>query len=107
MSKTGQEMSGNEPYLVKNKSGLDLVLFTPSQLQEFFKEDGRSNHPTTPPHPYTAAKHPQSIPSSKMPAWATTSFEALASALELRMAHAGTEPAVTWNPSSRRWRRRR
>lgn len=34
-------MYGNEPYLVKNKSTVELVLFHPDQVQDFFKEDAR------------------------------------------------------------------
>ncbi|KAJ5974660.1 hypothetical protein N7481_011870 [Penicillium waksmanii] len=34
-------MCGEEPYLVRNKSKLELVLHTPAQMRDFFKDDGK------------------------------------------------------------------
>lgn len=41
LSKEGEAMYGNEPYLVKNRATRELVLFHPDQVRDFFKEDAR------------------------------------------------------------------
>ncbi|OJI99540.1 hypothetical protein ASPVEDRAFT_81154 [Aspergillus versicolor CBS 583.65] len=41
LSKAGQAMSGDDPYLLRNKSKRDLVLHTPAQMRDFFKGDGK------------------------------------------------------------------
>lgn len=41
LSKDGEALCGTEPYLVKNKSTVELVLFHPNQVRDFFKEDAR------------------------------------------------------------------
>lgn len=41
LSKAGQAMSSDDPYLLRNKSKRDLVLHTPAQMRDFFKGDGK------------------------------------------------------------------
>lgn len=44
LSKDGEALCGTEPYLVKNKSTVELVLFHPNQVRDFFKEDARCTY---------------------------------------------------------------
>ncbi|KAJ9293178.1 hypothetical protein DTO271G3_8122 [Paecilomyces variotii] len=41
LSQEGEQMSGPDPYLVKNKSKIELVLFSPNQVRDFFEKDAR------------------------------------------------------------------
>lgn len=41
LSQEGEQKSGPDPYLVKNKSKIELVLFSPNQVRDFFEKDAR------------------------------------------------------------------
>ncbi|KAL2004518.1 hypothetical protein VTN00DRAFT_3403 [Thermoascus crustaceus] len=43
LSKEGEERCGDDPYLVKNGSKLELVLFNPTQVRDFFDKDARDH----------------------------------------------------------------